>query len=422
LQAELLLDKGDLQNAITKLQTVVTRSPENYKAHFDLGRALLQKNEIEPARSQFTEAVRLRPDYMAARLSLAQIQLARREFEPAVKSATDALAYDRANLQARLIRASAHMGLNRQDQARAELKQVLETNPNSQDAMIQLAVVNVNEKKFREAEEMFRKSYDVNPANSRGLMGLSEVMMLQNQPERAMQLLKSEIAKYPTRQEFHLALADVEVRARKYDLAIAEFTALLDKVDRKSPTAVDLYVRLGHTQRLAGNSQGAIDALQKAREIVPDSAIVLNSLAMILDSAGRKQEAKAVYENALRVESENPVALNNLAYLIAESVGGDLDQALTFAQRANQKLPQAPEIADTLGWIYLKKNLPDNAIEIFRNNVTKAPRNATYRYHLAMALYQKGDKVRARQELQSALTSNPSKEEAAGIRDLMAKI
>jgi predicted Zn-dependent protease len=115
------------------------------------------------------------------------------------------------------------------------------------------------------------------------------------------------------------------------------------------------------------------------------------------------------------------VALNNLAYIIAESPGGDLDQALTFAQRANQRLPQAVEIADTLGWIYLKKNLADNALEIFRNNVTKSPNNSTYRYHLAMALYQKGDKTRAKQELQNALTHNPSKEEESNIKELLQK-
>jgi len=283
-------------------------------------------------------------------------------------------------------------------------------------------VVLVNEKKYKEAEDTFRKSFDLNPANSRGLVGLAEVIMAQNQPERAMQVLRTEIEKYPTRLEFRLALADVEVRAQKFDLAVSEYSALLDKVDRKSATAADLYVRLGQTQRLAGRSPAAIDALQKARNILPNNAMILNTLAVMLDSVGQKKEAKAVYENALRVESENPIALNNLAYIMAETPGGDLDQALTLAQRANQKLPQATEIADTLGWIYLKKNLPDNALELFKNNVSKVPKNSTYRYHLAMALFQKGDKVRAKQELQVALTNNPSKEEAANIKELIGKI
>ena len=44
----------------------------------------------------------------------------------------------------------------------------------------------------------------------------------------------------------------------------------------------------------------------------------------------------------------------------------DLDQALTMAQRAVQAAPKSPEIADTLGWIYIKKNLSEEAIRIFR--------------------------------------------------------
>jgi tetratricopeptide (TPR) repeat protein len=421
LEAALLLDKGELQNAITKLQTVVTRSPGNFVAHFNLGRALAEKGELEQARGQFNEAIRLRPDYMAARLALAQVQLSKREFEPAIKTANEALSHDPKNIPARLVRASAYMGLNQIAQSREELKQILAINPNSQEAMIQMGVALVNEKKYKEAEDMFRKCYDLNPANSRGLMGLSEVIMAQNQPERAMQLLRTEIQKYPTRLEFRLALADVEVRAQKFDLAIAEFNGLLDKVDRKSAMAADLYVRLGHTYRFAGKFPQAINALQQARDIQPNNAIILNSLAVMLSAAGQNNEAKAVYESALRIDSENPVALNNLAYILAESAGGDLDQALTFAQRANQK-SQAPEIADTLGWIYLKKNLPDNALEIFRSNVSKVPKNSTYHYHLGMALYQKGDKLRAKQELQSALTNNPSKEEEANIRELIGKI
>lgn len=422
LQGALLLDRGDLQNAASELQAVVSRAPSNFVAHYNLGRALAAKGEIEPARTQFAEAARLRPDYTAARQALAQIQLSKHEFEGATKTADDILAYDRANIPARLIRGSAFLGMNDIERAQAELKQILAVNPNSQEAMLQLASVHVREKKYKEAEDLFRKCYDLNPANSRGLMGQVEVLMLENQPDKAMSVVKTEIQKYPTRLELRLALANLEVRAHRYDVAIAEFNSLLDKVDRKSAAAADLYVRLGETQRQMGNLPAAIDAMQKARDILPNNATVLNSLALMLDNAGQRKEAKVAYESALRIESENPVALNNLAYIIAESPGGDLDQALTFAQRANQKLPQAVEIADTLGWIYLKKNLPDNALEIFRSNVTKSPGNPTYHYHLAMAFYQKGDKVHAKQEAQSALTHNPSKEEETNIKQLISKI
>jgi tetratricopeptide (TPR) repeat protein len=237
-----------------------------------------------------------------------------------------------------------------------------------------------------------------------------------------MQALRSEIQKYPARMEFRQALANLYVRAGKLDLAISEFNAVLDKVDRKSALAADIYFQLGETQKLTRNLPAAIEALQRALDITPNNTTILNKLAVMLSAVGRKKEAKAAYENVLRIDPDNAFALNNLAYLIAESPGGDLNQALTLAQRANQKLPQTHDVADTLGWIYLKKNLPDNALEIFRNNVTKAPKNPLYRYHLAMALYQKGDKAHARQELQTALSNGPNQEEAASIQELIGKI
>jgi tetratricopeptide (TPR) repeat protein len=110
-----------------------------------------------------------------------------------------------------------------------------------------------------------------------------------------------------------------------------------------------------------------------------------------------------------------------LAFLLAEN-GGDLNDAVTYAQRAKQLLPGLNEISDTLGWIYLKKNLSDNAIQIFQELVTKAPNNSTFRYHLGMAFSQKGDKPRAIKELQQALRSNPPKDEEGKIRDLISKL
>ncbi len=79
-------------------------------------------------------------------------------------------------------------------------------------------------------------------------------------------------------------------------------------------------------------------------------------------------------------------------------------------------------MADTLGWIYLKKNLPDAAIDIFKDLVQKTPNQATFRYHLGIALSQKGDKTRAIKELQEALKNNPSVSEKQRIQEMLAKL
>ena len=96
------------------------------------------------------------------------------------------------------------------------------------------------------------------------------------------------------------------------------------------------------------------------------------------------------------------IALNNLAFMKAEE-GTDIDGALTMAQKAKQAQPQIDTISDTLGWIYIKKNLSEDAIRIFSELCRKEPNNPMFRYHLAQALSQKGDKLRARKELEEML-------------------
>jgi predicted Zn-dependent protease len=123
----------------------------------------------------------------------------------------------------------------------------------------------------------------------------------------------------------------------------------------------------------------------------------------------------------LRTQPDNPIALNNLAFMLAES-GNDLDQALTMAQRARQRVPNDLNVADTLGYIYIKKNLPDSAIPIYRELIQKQPSRPTFRYHLAMALMQKGDKASAKRECQAALQQKPDRGEETQIRELMAKL
>ena len=421
LAASLLLDKGDINRALTELQAVVAHAPTNPVAHYNLGRAHEARGEFEQARQEYQKAADLRPDYLLARLSIAQLQLRRREWEGALRAAQQVLAVDRGNINAQLIESAALMGEKRLADSRALLDQLVKQFPNSPDIHYQLGLLNLADKRYREAEESFRKSYQLNPANSRGLMGVVETYMAQNRTDQAIAELQTESNKAPQKPELRLALATAAVMARKFDLAIGQYQALLAIPGTQAAERGDLYLRLGETYRLKGDLANAVTSLEQARKTSPDNPVVLSALALALDAGGRKAEARQVYEAALKADPNNGVALNNLAFLLADS-GGDLDQALTLAQRAKQVLPNLPEVSDTLGMIYLRKNLSDNAIDIFKDLVAKDPTHATFRYHLGMAFSQKGDKPRALQELQQALKQNPSKEEKEKIEQLMNRL
>jgi tetratricopeptide (TPR) repeat protein len=420
LAATFLLDKGDIAQAMAELQSVVTRAPDNPVSRYNLGRAHAARGEFEQARQQFQKAIEIRPDYILARLALAQLQVSRAEYDAALKTAEAILAIDKGNVNARLIESAALMGEKKFGDSRVMLDSMLKVNPGSPDVLFQLGVVNLAESKFKDAEESFRRAYQLNPANSRGLMGIVETNMAQNKTDEALKILQAESDKSPNRLDLLLAMGNTAVRAGRYDLGIQTFNRLLGQTEKGSRQG-DIHLRIGETYRRKGDAGAAIQELQKARETLPDNIVVLKTLALVLDGAQRKPEAKKVYEATLKLDPNDPVALNNLAFLLAET-GGDLDDALTKAQRAKQLLPSFHEISDTLGWIYLKKNLADQAIDVFKDLVVREPNHSTYHYHLGIAYSQKGDKTQALVQLREALKYNPAKDEKDQIQQLIARL
>src|SRR5207249_1155204 len=141
---------------------------------------------------------------------------------------------------------------------------------------------------------------------------------------------------------------------------------------------------------------------EKAQNLAPKDSAAAAMLAAALQAAGRSEDAQKTYRRALSLQPDNPVLSNNLAFLLAES-GGDLDEALKLAYAALGKFRDRPNFLDTLGWIYLKKNMTDNAMQIFDNLVKRQPDNPTFRYHRALTLAAKGDKLMARVQFEEAL-------------------
>ena len=422
LQASLLLDRGEVQKAISELQAVVNGAPDNFVARYNLGRAHIARGEYEQARQQFSEAIRLRPDYLPARLALAQLQVMRAEYDPALKSVAAILQIDKKSVPARMVEAAALSGERKYAEARLVLEAIGQANPSTPGIDFSLGILAMREGNLKEAEGIFRKIYASNPQDTRALVGLAETLAQQGYMDQAILALQSELAKSPARNDLRLALGNLAVRAGNLDLAIGQFQAVLNGLDKNSRARGDTYLRLGLTLRKKGDLNGAIQALYKARDGLPGNSTAVDELALTLSNAGRKKEAREIYEQSIKLNPQDGMALNNLAFMMAEGGSGDLDQALTYAQRAKQALPNLSEVSDTLGWIYLKKNMSDNAMDMFQTLENQKPDNSTYRFHLGMAYAQKGDKPKALRELQRALHSHPANDEEHKIDDLINKL
>ena len=420
IRASLLVDTGgtkELLAAIAELESLVLRPGDspNPVLHFDLGRAYWARGDSAKAEDQFREAAKIRSDYLLPRLYLAYLLLLKGDFDGADKAANEILQFDRGNVPARLLRARALAGLGRLEESHADLREVQKVDPDSADVVFQAGALQLIERHFKEAEETFRRLYQ--KSDYRGLGGLMEVYAAQKQYDRAIQWLQEELAKAPANAALRNSLAKMAVAGGKYDLAIATFKILIEQ----GPPSEDSYLRLGETYRLANNLERAAECFRRASKLAPSDPTAQLQVATTLEALGRRYEARDIYEKVLKLDPENLQALNNLAYVLADT-GGNLDRALSLAQRAKQRMPQNFTVSDTLGWIYIKKNLNDSALGLFRDLVAKAPGKSTYRYHYAIALLQNGDKLAAKKELEAALQNKPSKEEEARIKELINKI
>ncbi len=420
LRATFMLDKGDVSQAETDLQSVVTARPGNFVAHFNLGRAHFAKNEIEQAFQEFQRCIELRPDYMPARYAITQVAIIKGDFNAAVQDADEVLKIQPFSVQGRVMKAAALQRLDRYDEARKLLNEVLEKNPKQVETLLELGVLDLNQKKTKDALDHFQKAYAAAPTNIRGLLGESRALLMDGQPDKSVDLIRQAALKTPGF-ELQQELGNAQMAARQFDAALTTFQGLADQPSTDTRRKAQLWSRMAQCYKLKGDSMKSIDYMERAFKALPDNPSVATNLALLYESVNDLQKARTYYERAIKMDPNNPLALNNLAYLITET-NGDLSQAQSYAIQAQQRLPNFYEVSDTIGWIYLKRNLPDSAIDEFKRLVAKQPLNPIYHYHYAMALNSKGDTSGARAECEVALANRPQKNLENQIRELQARL
>lgn len=430
MRAALQVNSGDLTKidaAISDLKTIVQRNPGNAFMHYELGRAYLRKAEktnkadlVELGRIELETTVKDRPDFAPAKLILAQLQVQKQEFGKAVVTTEEVINSNPANMQAHLIRAVAWAHQKEYAKARNALQSMLKASPTQQDARFQLGEVYRMEGNYKDAEATFREFRKMSPGDPRAWAGLAQTFADSRRYKEAEAFLKDEVAADPKKEAARLKLGEIYKLDNQYDAAIEQYKILL----KDHPQSSDLHAAIADALHKKGDKQASIDYFRKSVELNPTAPGPMTALAMVLEEYDQGPEARGLYEKILKVEPNNAIALNNLAFIKAED-GSDIDGALTMATKAKQQEPHVDTISDTLGTIYIKKNLSDDAIRIFTELCRKDPDNAMFRYHLAQALVQKGDKSKAKLELTDALTrikAHPDVKYEKKIRELILKL
>src|SRR5262249_19134101 len=123
----------------------------------------------------------------------------------------------------------------------------------------------------------------------------------------------------------------------------------------------DAFALLGKTQNAKNEVDAAIDTLNEGIKENPGVADLYLLIGGAYEKKHDLERAKGAYQNALQIRHDDPVASNNLAYVLLET-GGNADLALQLARTARRGLPALSNVADTLGWAFYQKGVYRSAI------------------------------------------------------------
>ena len=141
--------------------------------------------------------------------------------------------------------------------------------------------------------------------------------------------------------------------------------------------------------------------LEAASAKEPANLNLLIQLGDVFDLQGDYKQAEAHYARALKIDPDNLMALNNLAWLLAQRVPEKREQALAMVNRAVAVHGPRGELLDTRAVIYIRLGRTKEALADLEEAIKEAL-TPTRCFHLALAHHKARENKAAARELKRA--------------------
>jgi tetratricopeptide (TPR) repeat protein len=115
--------------------------------------------------------------------------------------------------------------------------------------------------------------------------------------------------------------------------------------------------------------------------------------------------AAELFREGLKLNEDNTVALNNLAYVLSERLGRPAE-ALPYAQRAAELMPDSFSVLDTLGWCLTLNGYHQAAVGVL-SKIPRSQLTAAFSYHLGETYRRMKQYDQARQVAEQGLKLSP---------------
>ncbi|MFZ0815105.1 MAG: tetratricopeptide repeat protein [Candidatus Sulfotelmatobacter sp.] len=411
-RGQILLRQNDANGAVDALQQAVKNDSGNAVAHYQLGLAFDLQHNDERAESEWRDAVRLRPDLTEAHRALASLALRRGDLDALTQTAQQIILNAPYAPDGYLMRALAEMNRQNYSGAEQDLHKAMEIAPGNPTPYVQMGNLHLVQKQYAEGIKFYQQALDKDPTSTDALQGIMNTYLAQKQPDQAIAAARAQIAKSANASGFYDLLGTALFQKKDLSGAHDAFQKAID-LDKNNSDAL---LKLGEVQAAEGSVSQALATYQRSIKDHPRDIAFYILAGEMYESQSNWDKAKGMYQKALEIQPDNPLASNNLAYVMLQE-GGNVDVAFAMAQTARRGMPDSSNAADTLGWAYFQKGVYQSAIDLFQESLRLSEKRGaaddpTVHYHLGLAYEKINQPAQARQQLERTLKINPNNSDA----------
>ena len=369
---------------------------------------------LTEARSLLRQLTEENPRNVAAWATWADLELQQGDASRAMEVATRGLAHNEENRQLLLLKALAEKKLSPSVAALTTLRQLAESDPNDLEVLLHWADAYVLAERPREAVAKLTERLDrfSGPARRSCEIALARTLYSDGQKEKAHELFSTLIAADPNDPAPVMTLGQLLRQEKRW----TEVNQLLNLWRIANPSDARTSTDMAHILAGSGDQQAlqmAEDQLRMILDANPNAVPTLVLLSMLMQDAGRNEEATRLNRRIIELDPNNVVAINNLAWVLCEEDGvspATLKQALDLANRGLAVLPDYADLLDTRGVVYYRQGEFEKAVADFTQCISLFPLDASLsaapRFHLARAYAALHHRVEAVERLKEALNLN----------------
>jgi len=372
---------------------IIAADPGNSAAKQALATLLVRSgNTGDEVAKLLTEVVKANPSDVRAQLTLINFYGSRGDAKLALTAAREASTALVDHPEILMILGRTYLAANDQQQAITTFNRLSTLQPKSPMPHLGLADAHMALKDRTSAARSLKRALELEPRLVHAQRGLVNIALADKQPSVAMETARAVQKQHPNEAVGWVLEGDVEASRKNFTTALAAYQTGLKK---NNPN--EAATRTHGAMIAAGQAAEAEKFAQRWVADHPNDPLFSFYLADRALAAKDYALAESRYREVIRLQPNNALAINNVAWLMVQQ---NKPGAVPFAEKANQLLPGRPAIMDTLaGALATEKQLP-KAIEIQKAAVERAPEEGLLRMNLAKLYIQGEQKALARQELE----------------------